>query len=141
MFLPKLVQQILRPLNRAGNQLREKHDVSRVNDEIGFGLLIPAVDLYDVAQTLKRMEGKSDWQNDRDHRTRKLPPNQARETHKRSREKIKILKYKEHRAGRDYAQPQQSCCGSRKYAATTIGKKMANSIELKSMKVQGLLTC
>jgi len=42
--------------NRACYQLGKKHDVDRVSQEVLFRFLLVAINVYDVAQALKRMK-------------------------------------------------------------------------------------
>src|ERR1700683_142315 len=106
MPLPKLMQQVLGSLDRTRHQLRKEHYIGGIHDKIPLGLLVSAVNLHYVTQTLKGMKRKPDRQDDRDHRTRQMPAQQVRTPY------------------------------DRKKIAVTTGKKIANSIELNSMIVQ-----
>src|SRR5579884_1360433 len=58
------MQQILRALDGAGDELRIKHNVDGKQVRLAFGFLAPAIDLDGVAERLKRVEGKADGQQD-----------------------------------------------------------------------------
>src|SRR4051794_24392363 len=64
MPLTELMQQVLWPLNRACHKLREEHHVGGVDHEISLCLLIPSVDLDDIAQALEGMKRQSNRQDD-----------------------------------------------------------------------------
>jgi hypothetical protein len=71
------MEKILRPLDRTCHQLWEKHHVGCVGDEILFSLLLSAVDLYDIAETLKRVKRKANRKNDFKSRLVEVPAEQA----------------------------------------------------------------
>src|SRR4051794_12969332 len=64
MFLVELVKHILRSLYRPCYQLRIKHYIQGVNTKISLGLLVPAIHLYGITQSLESMERQAYGQND-----------------------------------------------------------------------------
>src|SRR4029077_20846800 len=63
MLFVKLVEQVLRALDRACDQLGKKHHVQGVNAEVVFGPLVSAVDLDDITEALKSMKREPDRQD------------------------------------------------------------------------------
>ncbi len=76
MNLAKLMDKVLRALDRAGDELREKHDVRGIGYEVVFGFLPAAIDFHDIAQALERMKGEANRQDDARRGERRLPTEQ-----------------------------------------------------------------
>src|SRR5688500_1506808 len=64
VLFAKLAEQVLRTLDRTGDELRIEQHVQSKDPEVALSALIAQIHLDDVAHRLKRMEGQSDRQND-----------------------------------------------------------------------------
>ena len=60
VFLAKLVQQILRPFDGAGHELRKEQHVQSEDAEIALRRLVPTIHLDGVAHRLKGVKGEAD---------------------------------------------------------------------------------
>jgi hypothetical protein len=49
--------------NRARNQLREQHDISREGEDVFLDSCVPAIQVDIVAQKLESVETNPDWHN------------------------------------------------------------------------------
>jgi hypothetical protein len=101
------VQKILGALNWTRHKLRIKHYVESIDPEISLGLLVSAVHLNHITQTLKRVEREPDGKNNLQHRHWVAQIQEAGEGCEIGIEKIEILKGKQERAQRDYAQGEK----------------------------------
>src|SRR5665213_2489697 len=96
MAFAELMNQVLRPFNRAGNQLRIKHHIERVDAKVPLGVLLAAIHLDRITHRLKRMERKSDRQKQSKimHRIVHLEP--SGDPSKIRVNKIKVFEKTEH---------------------------------------------
>ena len=98
VLLVELMQQILRAFDGAGDQLREKHHVGGVSDEMVFRLLPSAINLDHVAEALKGVKRETDRQDDIHDWFWQLPANQMRQPDEIAGEEIEILEDKQNSA-------------------------------------------
>src|SRR4051812_15256272 len=73
-----LRQELSRPNDWSGNQMREKHDVKRVMQRVALGRNFPAIDLHHVTDRFEGVEGNAERQNQVQHR-RRYPQSEKRE--------------------------------------------------------------
>ena len=66
----KLMQKVLRALDRARHQLRKEHHKQREESKVVFDFLTSAVHVDGVGQRLKHMERNANWQNEMKQRKR-----------------------------------------------------------------------
>ncbi len=105
------MEKILRTLDRAGDELREEHDVRRVRRQIVDGLLISPVHFHHIAQALKRMEGQPDRQDDVQRRVGDLPAEEGGNADNTGSEEIEVLEDDQDEARRDDTGPKQNFSG------------------------------
>src|SRR3989344_7007737 len=91
MLLTELMQEILRPLDRSGDQLGEEHDVERIDTEVPFRLLYPPIHLDGVAHSLEGVEGESDGKDDGKCLDRVVPVEELRQSVQICAEEIEVL--------------------------------------------------
>ena len=73
LMLVQLAQEVARSLNRAGDQLREKHHIERIITEVSFRLLVAAIHLDHITHALERVERQTDGEDDV-HRSAHIQP-------------------------------------------------------------------
>jgi hypothetical protein len=66
----ELVQEVLRPLDGPGHELRVEHHEQRIDPEVPLRRLLPSIDLDGVAHRLERVERQPDGQHDAQERQR-----------------------------------------------------------------------
>ena len=97
VLLVELVQQVLRPLDRTGDELREEHHVGRVDDEVPLGRLPSRVDLDHVAEALECVERQADRQDDRRATGRSgVQPNTPASADEVVGEEVEVLEDEQH---------------------------------------------
>src|SRR6185295_11218909 len=102
----KLMQHVLRPLDRTGDELRKIHDVERIDPEVALRLLLAAIDLDDVAQALEGMKRETDRQRDGQRRDRIVPVEELGQPGDVLIEKVEVLEREERDAERADADDQ-----------------------------------
>ena len=63
-MLVQLTQKASWSLNRASDQLREKHHIERVVAEVPLRLLVTTIHLYHIAHALEGVERQTDGKDD-----------------------------------------------------------------------------
>src|SRR5437660_12433954 len=106
MPLIELVEQVLRPFDRARHELRKKHYIGGIGDDVCLGLLPASIDLDNVAQALKCVKRQTDRQDDVYRRSRKLPAPQSDKADEAIGEEIEILEREKYKACRRHACPE-----------------------------------
>jgi hypothetical protein len=99
MLFVKLVDQVIRPLNRTGNQLGIKHHIQSVYPYVFFGFLLLSVNLYNITQALEGMKRQSDRQYKFQKMDRIVPVEEIGDQREINIKKIKVFKNKKRGTG------------------------------------------
>src|SRR6185436_2218725 len=108
MFRVELGEEVLGPLDGAGNQLRIKHHVKRIDDEVPFSFVVAAIDLDGVAHGLKGMKRQAYGKNDRQGRNCVVQPKRLRGSGHIVIEEIEVLEERQDANVGDDAQRQEA---------------------------------
>src|SRR5687768_5455616 len=96
MALAELVQKVLRPLDRARDELREKHHVESVDAEVTLGSLPALVHFDRVRHRLERVKRQADWEDYREERKVVRPVKHLRYRVRVGTEEVEVLEDSEH---------------------------------------------
>jgi len=97
------MNQMLRPLNGAGDELWVEHDVQSVNAEATLCGLPATIDFYRVAHRLEGVKGQADGQGNGQNRQGKIHVQTMRAFGQGATDKVVIFEYREHANVRDKA--------------------------------------
>ncbi len=86
--------------------MREIHHVQRIDSEVPLRALFASIDLNDVTETLKRVERKTDRQDDTKPFNGIVPVESCRKSGDILIEEVEVLKEEQHHANRDDAHQQ-----------------------------------
>ena len=75
----QIAEELPRPHDRSGHQLREERNEQRIVDRIGDRLLLPAVHIDHVRHALKRVEADAQRQDDAEREDVGGPVQQVRD--------------------------------------------------------------
>lgn len=100
----ELVQHILRPLDRACNQLRVEHHIQGIYSKMPLSFLISPVYFYSIAHGLECMERQADGQEHVQVRYMVLPPERRGNARNIGVEKVVVFKYGKYANVRDQAE-------------------------------------